>query len=336
MKKLAILMPTYNAESYLVDSVESVLNQTYADFDFYIYDDCSVDNTAEIIAKYNDQRIFYRKNPENLGVAKILNIGLEELLPQYEYIARMDADDWCYSERFKKQIAFMEANSHIDMSGTQGYWLKNINEEPDSGWQYPVSHSYLKYYLLFGASFGHSSLIFRSKSFLNKKFRYNELIATCEDWDLWIQIANNGNVANLPDFLMKYRILENSNHRSSDKIEKHFQERSKIISGYWSHFGLNLTPEQVFEYYYDKPKYSDDEFRQKLQHWIVSLNSIFQKADEDLSLDEKKQFSYLLSRRILDFWERSEQSRWDLRIWFLIIKDLKVTPKMSLIKSIIL
>ena len=77
-------MPTYNAAAYLNESINSILNQTFADFDLYVYDDCSTDNTEEIILGYKDIRLFYKKNDVNLGIAKTLNIGLEELLFHYE------------------------------------------------------------------------------------------------------------------------------------------------------------------------------------------------------------------------------------------------------------
>ena len=80
MKKLAVLLPAYNAALYIKASIDSILNQTFHDFDLYIYDDCSTDNTAEIISSYNNSRIFYSKNVANLGIAKTLNKGLDELL----------------------------------------------------------------------------------------------------------------------------------------------------------------------------------------------------------------------------------------------------------------
>ena len=92
MKKLAVLLPTYNASPYIKSSIDSLLDQTFSDFDIYIYDDFSTDDTSEIIDSYNHPRIFYRKNESNLGIAKTLNKGLEELLFHYEYIARARAE----------------------------------------------------------------------------------------------------------------------------------------------------------------------------------------------------------------------------------------------------
>jgi len=275
MKKLAVLMPTYNAADYLNESIDSILKQTFVNFDLYVYDDCSTDNTAELISEYKDSRLFYRKNKENCGIAKTLNKGLEDLLPQYEYIARMDADDWAYPERFQKQLKFLVKNQDIVLCGTQGYWLKDINQNPVSGWEYPINNEYIKCYLLFTASFGHSSVIFRSDCIIKYNLRYDETITTCEDWDLWIRIAKFGVVANLPEYLMKYRILENSNHRSLTKIKKHLEERSIIISNYWVNFDIRIMPEKVYEYYYGDKIIAKSDFIKKIKILINAFNHLY-------------------------------------------------------------
>jgi glycosyltransferase involved in cell wall biosynthesis len=335
MKKLAVLLPTYNAAAYLKESIDSILNQTFADFDLYIYDDCSTDNTEELISGYKDTRIFYRKNNVNSGIAKTLNLGLDELLPQYEYIARMDADDWAYPERFQKQIDFMDSNQEVVLCGTQGYWLKDIHQNPGSGWEYPVRDEYIKYYLLFAASFGHSSIVFRSEPFHSQNLRYNETIETCEDWDLWIRVVKIGPVANLPDFLMKYRILGDSNHRYLENIKKHLEERAIIISDYWVNFGILLKPEEVFDYYYGNKPMSPSNFKIKIKVLIHAFNLLYANARQNLVLDEKRKFSYLLARRILDYWKRSKFNRFNPLICNVIVKEVKFMNTIKLIKSLI-
>jgi len=333
MRKLAVLMPSYNAAAYLKESIDSILNQSFEEFDLYIYDDCSKDHTKEIISQYQDPRVFYRENTANSGIAKTLNRGLEELLPHYDYIARMDADDWAYPQRFQKQLGFLDKNQEISMCGTQGYWLKDINQNPVTGWGYPIKNDYIKYYLLFAASFGHSSVIFRSDNFQKQKLRYNETIATCEDWDLWIRVAKGNKVANLPDFLMKYRILENSNHRSPQKIKKHLEERSKIISNYWVDFDIALKPEEIYEYYYDNKGIVKSEFVKKIKILIKIFNQLCKTSTNNMVQEEKKDFSYMLARKMLDYWKRSKVSRFDPAIWILIVKEVKFVNKIKLLRS---
>lgn len=335
MKKLAVLLPTYNAAAYLNESIDSILNQTFTDFDLYIYDDCSTDHTEKIISKYKDARLFYRKNAENSGIAKTLNKGLEELLPQYEYIGRMDADDWCYPERFQKQIDFLDENIEIIMCGTQGYWLKNMSQDTLNLWRYPTNHNYIKCNLLFSASFGHTSIIFKSHFLISSKLRYDESINTCEDWDLWTRIVMLGSVANLPDFLMKYRVLENSNHRSILNRKKHLEERSLIIAAHWKNFEINITPQQVFEFYYDTKIVSITEFKSKMKILIKIFNAFVNNNLEDLTTKEKGKFCYLLARRVLDYWKRSKVSRFNPNLWFIVVKEVTFMNKFKLLKSII-
>lgn len=335
MKKLAVLLPAFNAAPYIKASIDSILNQTFHDFDLYIYDDCSTDNTAEIVSSYSNSRIFYRKNEANLGIAKTLNRGLEELLPHYEFIARMDADDWAYPQRFEKQLDFLDKNKEILLCGTQGYWLKDFNENPLKGWTYPTNTVYIKYYLLFAATFGHSSVIFRSQAISNHNLRYDETITTCEDWELWVRISKIGKMANLPDFLMKYRILENSNHRSLQKINKHLEERSKIISNYWNYFNIPFFEQEIYELYFGKMGVSRKEFKTKIKKLIYSFNSIYYNTEGDLSIKDRNDFSYLLARKILNYWKRSQVSRSNLLLWIMIVAQVKFMNKIKLVKSII-
>lgn len=335
MKKLAVLLPTYNTALYIKASIDSILNQSFDDFDLYIYDDCSTDNTAEIVLSYANPRIFYNKNTKNLGIAKTLNRGLDELLPQYEFIARMDADDWAYPQRFEKQLDFLNKNKEIILCGTQGYWLKDINQNPAAGWEYPTNSEYIKYYLLFAATFGHSSVIFRSQSFAIYNLRYDETITTCEDWELWVRISKIGKMANLPDFLMKYRILENSNHRSSEKINKHLAERSKIISNYWSYFDIPFLEQEIYDLYFGKIGVSRREFNSQIQKLTDAFNKIYDKTEHHLSIKDSNNFRYLLARKILNYWKRSQVSRYDPLVWIVIVTRVKFMNKMKLVKSII-
>lgn len=334
MKKLAVLLPTYNAAVYLCESIDSVLNQSFADFDLFIYDDFSTDNTEEIVLKYNDSRLFYRKNTVNSGIAVTLNKGLEELLPLYEFIARMDADDWCYPARFEKQLNFLDKHKETIMCGTQGYWLKDIKQNPVSGWKYPLRNEYIQYNLLFAASFGHSSVFLRSSFFQNHNLRYNETISTCEDWDFWIRVAKIGSIANLPDFMMKYRIVENSNHRSPNKTKQLLGEKSAIISNYWAYFNIHLSHEEVFDYYVNGA-ISKKDFLEKVVKLIKAFNLLNATAQQNFLLAERKDFSYMLARRILGFWKRSEEGRYDPFVWIMIIKEVKFIGTYKLIRSLI-
>ena len=336
MKKLAVLLPTFNAAFYIKESIDSILNQTFTDFDLYVYDDCSTDGTAQIISSYLDSRVFYRKNKVNSGIAKTLNKGLDELLPSYEFIARMDADDWAYPQRFEKQLDVLGKQGEIIACGTQGYWLQDINQNPSAGWEYPIDSEYIKYYLLFAATFGHSSIILRSQDFIKNSLRYDETIVTCEDWELWVRVSQIGKMTNVPDFLMKYRILENSNHRSPEKKQKHFEERSKIISEYWGYFNVLISSQEVYDLYFSKTEVSKKEFYIKIKKVITAFNAIYYHSlDQRLSLKDRSDYSYMMARKILNYWKRSGRSRLSPLSWLLIVYKVDFMNKIKLVKSLI-
>jgi glycosyltransferase involved in cell wall biosynthesis len=335
MKKLVVLLPAYNAALYIKESIDSVLNQTYSDFDLYIYDDCSNDDTATIINSYKDSRVFYIKNDQNIGVTKTLNKGLEFLLSKYEYIARMDADDWCFSERFEKQMHYLESHPETILCGTQGYWLKDLSLEPKKGWTYPTYSTYIKYYLLFGATFGHSSVILRSQTMTANNLRYDETKSNCQDWELWVRMSKIGRLANLPDFLMKYRILENSNHRAAEKQKMHYENRSKIIANYWLEFGITFSEAEIKELYFAAEKVSISIFKTNLEKLIKAFNSAYYSSEGKLSSEDQELFSYMLARKILSYWKRSGGSRRNILTWYFIIEKVQFMNKFRLIKSII-
>ena len=109
-------MPAYNAEKYINEAIDSILAQTFTDFEFIIIDDGSTDSTCAIVESYSDSRIRFFKNEHNLGVAATLNRGLD--LARGEYIARMDADDISLPTRFEKQAAYMDSHPDVVVCGT--------------------------------------------------------------------------------------------------------------------------------------------------------------------------------------------------------------------------
>jgi hypothetical protein len=166
-----------------------------------------------------------------------------------------------------------------------------------------------------------------------KGLRYNEDIKTCEDWDLWIRVSKSSKVHNLPDFLMKYRIVPTSNHRSAENKKTHLRERSLIISNYWGTFNIHLSLEQVFEYYYDTDISIQDNFLSKLKILIDSFNELFLKRALNLEKEDKKNFRYMLARKLLDYWKRSTISKYNPFVWFILLTRVKFMNTVRLIKS---
>ena len=116
MPKISVVMPAYNAEKYIGEAIESILNQTFKDFEFIIINDGSVDHTKEIIREYNDPRIVLLENDKNRGIVLSLNKGLDAATGKY--IARMDADDIALKNRFERQVEYLDEHKDIGVLGT--------------------------------------------------------------------------------------------------------------------------------------------------------------------------------------------------------------------------
>ncbi len=205
--KVTVLMPAYNAEKYIGTAIESILNQTYKDFEFIIVNDCSTDNTLRIINDYakKDKRIRVISNKENQKIAKTLNIGLKEA--KGEYIARMDADDWSYPDRLEKQVTFMEKNPNIVLSsGNMEICDSKLVYKNKSNLL--LTNDVIRKNLLRFNPIVHPAMIYRKNEIL--QINGYDVDAGAEDYMLVIDMSSLGDLANLPDTLIKYRVLDNS------------------------------------------------------------------------------------------------------------------------------
>lgn len=197
---ISVVMPVYNEEKYLKETIDSILNQTYTDFEFIIVNDGSTDRTDEIILSYKDKRIVYLKNETNLQIVKTLNKGIK--CAKGKYIARMDADDISLPERFEKQTAFMESNPEIGVCGT---WVQIFGDNKITRTRkYPTASNEIKMALMFYSPIVHPSVFIRKSLF--DKYAYTEDYEKAEDYYLWYQVKNNFNFANLPQVLLKHRL----------------------------------------------------------------------------------------------------------------------------------
>ena len=201
MPKISVIMPAYNAEKYIAEAIDSILSQTFGDFEFIILNDCSRDRTEEIILSYHDPRIVYLKNEQNLGVAATLNRGLA--IAKGEYIARMDADDISLPERFAKQVAYLDANDDIVVLGTN---LECFNESGTirTGWSVSDPEQ-MKVDMLFACGLAHPSVMMRSDVIRNLD-GYDPTYNGLEDYELWCRVLEHHKITTLPDILLRYRI----------------------------------------------------------------------------------------------------------------------------------
>ena len=201
MPKVSVIMPAYNAEKYIKEAIDSILAQTFGDFEFIIINDCSKDATEEIILSYLDPRIVYIKNEKNLRVARTLNKGLA--VARGEYIARMDADDISLPERFQKQVDYLDAHPEIAVLGTN-VELFDENGPICTGWS-ATDPAQMKVDLLFSCGLAHPSVMMR-RNVIAQLGGYDPAYEGLEDYQLWCRVAEKYGVTTLPDLLLRYRI----------------------------------------------------------------------------------------------------------------------------------
>ena len=244
---ISVIMSNYNTpEEYLRQSIESILNQTYQNFEFIIIDDCSTDNSLQVIESYTDKRIKIIRNEQNLGITKSLNKGLAVAVG--EFVARMDADDIALPERFEKQVDFLKTHTEYIVCGTG---VELIGE-----WEKKHSNKYIcrtipereqfRIRLLFGncPNIVHPTAMFNHTMLKKYAITYNENYPLAQDYRMWVSCSEVAECANLPETLLKYRV--HGKAVSNDK-----KEQQKNIAQQIMHEQLRALELDLSEEYFD-------------------------------------------------------------------------------------
>lgn len=224
--KVSVLMPAYNAELYIGEAIDSILAQTYTDYECIIIDDGSSDRTREIIQQYasKDERIVAVQNEQNLRICKTLNKWIH--LAKWVYIARMDADDICFPERLQLQVDFMNA----DLSVGIVWWNMDIMDESGTVYSsrtYHQTDAEIRKHIFRYSPFCHPATMIR-KSVLLMSGLYNESWIYAEDYDLYFRIWQFSSFSNLTETLLKYRILDNGMTWSKSKYMENCTQYVKL------------------------------------------------------------------------------------------------------------
>ncbi len=195
---VSILMPVYNAEFFIEQSIEAILSQSFFNFEFIIINDGSSDKSKERILSYNDRRIRFFENPINLGIVKTLNWGLS--LAKGKYVLRTDADDYAKENMVSSLVDFMENNPDYVVCGANMNLIGS-----DLTITYPNSDVDLKVYTLNSCPFSHSVVIFRLDVLRSNGLSYDGSLKDAEDHGLWSKLLPHGKFKNLNMVLLMYR-----------------------------------------------------------------------------------------------------------------------------------
>ena len=258
--KVSVLMSVYNGSRYLQKSIESILNQTFADFEFIIINDCSTDNTEKIIREYSekDERIILINNSENLGLTKSLNKGLSHA--QGEFIARMDYDDITISNRLEKQVEYLRQNPNCVAVGSE-ILIIDPDGSPIGIKGQSVKHEQIEQILLSGrgGAIVHPSVMM-SRLALEKVNGYNPEFVLAQDLDLFLRLAEIGVLANLPQVLLKYR--QHFNRVTDKRRDIQLNTAFEIVNRARVARGLGKLP----KYSLEKPRLISP--RERREQWI--------------------------------------------------------------------
>jgi len=200
--RVTVLMPVYNAERFLREAIDSILDQSFQPLEFLIIDDGSTDSSAEIIRSYRDPRIRFVQNTKNLGIAPTLNKGIS--LASCELIARMDADDISHPQRLQKQFSYMKRNPKCGLLST---WARVISEDKKFIRLERYRSNFYYYNLTFECWMYHPTIMFR-KSLVEQVGMYS--MPYSEDYDLFWKMSTRFPISNLPEALVDYRLSSTS------------------------------------------------------------------------------------------------------------------------------
>ena len=276
---ITVLMPVYNAEEFLKDTMDSILNQTYKDFEFLIINDGSSDSSVKIIESYGDDRIRLVHNEENMGLIKTLNKGIE--LARGKYIARMDADDIAELNRLEVQVEYMEKNENIALVGSNGTMFLSKKPMVKKPTNFPTDYEEIRCKLLFESTFMHPAVMMRKEILIANHYRYRMEYKATEDYGLWVEIARKHRVANIPDRLLNYRIVSSS---ITNQALKNMNERMKIMKRIYSvaldDLGADYSEEEL-------NIHAEIALSSTLKHFKYTKKSVGQWLEKLMKINEK-------------------------------------------------
>jgi glycosyltransferase involved in cell wall biosynthesis len=259
MPKLSIIMPVYNSEDYIIEAVNSMLNQTFTDFELIIINDGSTDNSLKIIESFKDNRIKIINNDKNLKLIRTLNKGLEA--SSGRYIARMDADDISHKKRLETQVNYLDEFKETAVLGTS---VKVIGNK--SAYTRPFSlkeYDDIKSYLYVNNCIVHPTTMFRSYLVKEYGFEYSMEYPHAEDYDFFLRISKQHKIEILKDRLLNYRINESSVSTTNNKVQ--LDNVNKISTSALKSIGIELDRgvyrlnwEQILEYKNILEQHSND------------------------------------------------------------------------------
>jgi len=271
--KVTVLMSVYNAEEYLTVAIDSILQQSFADFEFLIIDDGSTDNSVRLIQSYADPRIRLIRNDRNLGLAASLNMGLR--LAKGDYIARMDADDISRPERLAHQVRFL--NSHPAV-GVCGSWVRLFPGLNNYVWKFHRNLQDIRCRQFYKVGVAHPAVMLRKKFFADNGLLYDPAYPFSQDYELWGRAIRYMEFANIQKVLLDYRI--GPGQACSRNRAEQAAEVAPLRLQRMQELGVEPTPDQqlLHEAIMNDTLPTDQESLARAETWLLRIDAANREA----------------------------------------------------------
>lgn len=301
MTLVTVLMPAYNSGKFIEEAIDSILAQSYKDFNLLVINDGSSDNTEKLIKKYTDSRIQYVRNEQNIGIVNTLNKGIN--LVGTKYLIRMDSDDVMHSKRIEEQVQYMEKNPNTHVLGTQAKLIDNKGNNIGKT-KNPLNKREIRTYLLFGPPIFHPSIIMRTEILKSNNIRYENLYAGFEDYELWTRLAKKFNIENMSKYLLFYRTNPEGITQTLKKSgAKNKETEFNLYKNQYNSYGIKLSDKEI--------------------------NSIIDFAHFQLDFSKQSE-TLLLSQALINLKNQLDNELFDLRYFdFVVSQFYRITMKDS-------
>ena len=300
MPAISVLMPAYNAATYIAQAIDSILQQTFRDFELIIVNDGSTDRTEDIVLSYQDNRIRYFKNDGNKGLTYTRNrlVGLSEC----KYIAFLDSDDFAVLNRLEVQYEILISNPELVLVSSSVMSLTESGETEQGNWLFNINEIQLPVHFLFYNPIVTSAVMFKKESLPAEIFR--DGYPPCEDYDLWVRMLFKKKGKVIPDIHATYRLYNNS--VSKRKADDARNNRNKVIVDQLEYYFPNMYSAEDAAIHLSLVEFSLKNSLQDipaLEQWIykiLDLNSCYHHFEERI-------LSQVLYERILKKFLRLQQ-----------------------------
>jgi len=287
--RVSVLMPVYNGGIYLKEAIDTILNQSFSNFELVIVNDGSTDNSEEIILRYSDPRIRLENNQNNLGLINSLNIGLG--LCEGDYIVRMDQDDISFPDRILLQVKFMDENPEV---GLLGSWFEDFGDKIESKIvRYSIDDSDIRIRHLYQTHISHPTAILRKSVIDESKVRFDPEYKHGEDYNFWVSISAFCKISNYPDVLVRKR--DHPRNISNSFSSVMYKTCTKVKQRQFAAMGAPINQEEADLY----TRFADPEWHFTLKE-MSQLHELLERINQANSntgyISQNIYSSYLASK----------------------------------------